>query len=131
MNITTKTIWIATYRTLERASISVGDKISLKELMRLWADTRLRQNDLARALDTLVRTGAIRLEMDTTGPQVLLADNSFINKLPEEELATEVKSLEQLAWVRQRQDGNGESEKRRRFSDSDLQYVWERVSSGA
>lgn len=130
MNISTKTIWIATYQTLERASVKVGDTILLKDLMRHWSDTRLRQNDLARALDTLVRTGAIRLEMDGSGPRVRLADASFMDNLPEEDLASQVQTLEQLAWVREQQSGQAPPDKGRRFSDSDLQRTWKRIVNG-
>lgn len=129
MSISTKTIWIAVFQTLGKASISIGEKISLRELMRLWTDTRLRQNDLAHALDTLVRAGAIRLEMDPSGPEVLLADDSFIQNLPEEDLASQLRTLEQLAWRRRQQDTQGEPGKGRRFSDSDLQRVWKKLSA--
>ncbi len=132
MQISTKTIWIATHRILQEAGVKTGGTVSLSQLKQRWKRTHLRHRDLAHALDSLVRGGVIRLEMGSTGPEVRLVNSDFLDNLSADEYQREVMTLAQLAWVRTQQKSKALSEGkslRRRASDEPLIDLWKKQSA--
>lgn len=77
MHIPTKSIWLAVYRIFDDARVEVGQSLGLRDLMTAWGEIGLRQRDLAGALDTLTRTGHLRLEMTEEGPSARMVCASF------------------------------------------------------
>lgn len=135
MQISTRTATIALFRMLAAEGMGPGDLIGMVDLQQRWKGTFLRRGDLASTLDSLVRGGAIRLEMGSGGPQVRLVHDRFMTSLDPETYQSEIRCLKQLAWVRSRGDRRAAGEDdanghRRRFSDSPLAARWRQVSLG-
>lgn len=57
--------------------MAVGSSLSLKALMIDWADSGLRESDLAQGLESLVHAGFVQLEVGTAGPSARLLDDRF------------------------------------------------------
>lgn len=106
MNISVKSLWLAVHRILGNAGVGLGCSIELRELMTAWAETGLRQSDLARALETLGGAGYLRLESATYGPLARLMDEQFGLLRADGQDQRVVASLEQLRVSRKARAGH-------------------------
>lgn len=106
MNISVKTLWLAIHRIFSNARIGAGCSIDLRELMTAWAESGLRQSDLARGLETLTQAGHMRLESTPHGPVARLIDEQFGLLRPGSQDQRVVASLEQLRQSRKQRCGH-------------------------
>lgn len=102
MILPTKSIWLAVYRIFSSARVGAGCSLSLKEMMQAWADTGLRQRDLAGALESLSRAGFLKLEMSPEGPRARMIDEGFGLLRADSKDQIAVTSLERLRESRVR-----------------------------
>ncbi|MGQ0700647.1 MAG: hypothetical protein ACT4PZ_20700 [Panacagrimonas sp.] len=109
MNITARTLWIAIYRIFERRSVAVGGTLGLRDLMIAWADSGLRETDLAQGLESLVHAGFLRLETNFQGPQARLLDDRFGVLRPAMNDYQVVDWLDRLRQARRRVPGQRDS----------------------
>lgn len=102
MFLPTKSYWLAVHHIFSETQIEAGESMSLGELMASWGQLGLRQNDLASALDSLSRTGHVRLEMRDDGPRVMLLSEGFGLLSPDGRDTAAVQALEHLRQMRRR-----------------------------
>lgn len=77
MNVTLKTIWLATHRVFSARLVPVGCSLTLREMMEGWKDCGLRKTDLATALQSLEREGYVRIETTPAGRVIRLLNEEF------------------------------------------------------
>lgn len=102
VKLSTKTLWLAIYRVFEGRSVRIGSSLSLKSLMIDWADSGLRESDLAQGLESLAHAGFVQLEAGTAGPCARLLDDQFGILRPAMNDHQVLAWLERLRQTRQR-----------------------------